>query len=321
MSSPRIDEETMEQAGLPTAGSNLVVATFAENESHVAHVAILAESVRAFAGACREAPIWLYVPADYVIDDTIADRLDALDVKIKRSDAPAEALRLLYARKVFAAATAETEAADRYAILVWIDEDTVFLDEPMEFALPQSVSIAYRPVMHNIIGSLYSEPPNEFWRRLYDLMSVPEDALFPMTTPADRQTIRAYFNAGLLVVRPEREVLRAWANYFETLYGDATLMQWVEQDELKRIFLHQTALVGAVLNSLRRDEMVELSERYNYPVFFKEMFGAEAEFDTLDAVVTLRYDVYFRNPAPDWAEKLKGPADRIAWLKQRLGRR
>jgi len=43
--------------------------------------------------------------------DPTADRLDALNVKIRRTDVPAEALRLPYARKVFAAATAEAEAA------------------------------------------------------------------------------------------------------------------------------------------------------------------------------------------------------------------
>jgi hypothetical protein len=298
----------------------LVFATFAEDDAAVYHVSVLAESIRAFGGAMHDAPVWLYIPADFVIDDPTADRLDALNVKIRRTDVPAEALRLPYARKVFAAATAEAEAADRFAILTWLDEDTVFLDEPLEFNLPAHISIAYRPVMHNIIGSLHTEPPNEFWSRLYELMSVPRDALFAMTTPADRQVIRAYFNAGILAVRPEREILRAWAGYFETLYSDARLLQWAEEDRLKKVFLHQTALVGAVLNSVRRDEMIELSERYNYPIFFKEMFGATEEFDTLDAVVTLRYDVYFRNPAPGWHEKLKGPADRIAWLRDRLGR-
>jgi hypothetical protein len=303
-----------------TESGPIVFAAFAEDDAGVYHVSVLAESIRAFAGAMREAPVWLYVPVDFIVDDPTADKLDALHVKIRRSDVPADAMRLFYARKVFAAATAEAEAEERYATLVWLDEDTVILDEPMEFALPADVSLAYRPVMHNVIGSLYSEPPNEFWSRLYELMSVPQDALFAMTTPADRQIIRAYFNAGLLVVRPEREILRAWAGYFETLFSDGLLMQWAEEDRLKKIFMHQTALVGAVLNSLQRAEMVELSERYNYPIFFKEMFGATEEFDRLDAVVTLRYDIYFRDPAPDWAEKLKGPADRIAWLKERLGR-
>jgi hypothetical protein len=151
-------------------------------------------------------------------------------------------------------------------------------------------------------------------------MAIPEEALFPMTTPADLQEIRAYFNAGLLVVRPERGVLGRWVEYFKILYSDSVLIDWSEQDQLKRVFVHQTALVGAVLNTLKRSEMVELSEQYNYPLFFKEMFGAVDEFTSVDEIATLRYDVYFRDPAPDWHTKLRGPADRIEWLRQRLGR-
>ena len=80
------------------------------------------------------------------------------------------------------------------------------------------------------------------------------------------------------------------------------------------------ALVGAILGRLQRCEMVELSARYNYPMFFKEMFGALEAFDSLAEVATMRYDVYFRNPAPDRHVRLKGPPDRIAWLKALLGK-
>ena len=142
-----------------------------------------------------------------------------------------------------------------------------------------------------------------------------------MITAADQDTIRPYFNAGLLVVKTKREILRNWAKNFPRLYRDSFFVEICEQDRLKKIFLHQAALVGAILNLLKRDEMVELSPRYNYPLFFKSMYGALKEFDSLEDVVTLRYDIYFRNPAPDWAQKLKGPDEIIPWLKQRLDKK
>jgi len=86
-----------------------------------------------------------------------------------------------------------------------------------------------------------------------------------------------------------------------------------------KIFLHQTALVGAVINTLNRAEMVELPETYNYPFFFEQMFEAAKRFRSIDDVITLRHDIYFRNPDPEWHGKLKGPAEKIAWLKERLG--
>ena len=64
--------------------------------------------------------------------------------------------------------------------------------------------------------------------------------------------------------------------------------------------------------------MIEFSPRINYPIFFEQMFGAKRIFGDITDVVTFRYESYFTNPAPDWHKKLKGPADRIAWMKEHL---
>ena len=48
------------------------------------------------------------------------------------------------------------------------------------------------------------------------------------------------------------------------------------------------------------------------------MYGAKREFRDLTGVVTLRYDVCFRDPAPGWAARLTGPPGTVAWLAARL---
>ena len=121
-----------------------------------------------------------------------------------------------------------------------------------------------------------------------------------------------------MVVRPERGILQRWAGYFQVLYSDSLVISQCAADRRKQIFLHQVALACAVLKSVNQTEMRELSHRYNYPLFFKEMFGAKNEFDDLSEVRTLRYDAYFRNPAPDWAERLTGPPSKVSWLRSHL---
>jgi hypothetical protein len=297
----------------------MIFASFAENEEQLYHTLPLAESIRTFAGKFRDAPIWIYAPKSLIDkEQEMVDKFTALNAEIKNSTAPEEALEFYFARKVFAAAKAEAEAQGKTEILVWMDEDTIVIKEPLDFALDQGVSLGYRPVMHQLIGSLYDEPADEFWSQVYEKLSVPESAIFPMITPADQKKIRPYFNAGLLVVRPERGILRKWAECFPLLYQDTVFAETCKQDRLKRIFLHQVALAGAILNLLKQEEMTQLSLQYNFPLFFKQMFGAVREFDSLDDVVTFRYDVYFRNPDPNWSEKLKGPKEVIDWLKVRL---
>jgi len=300
---------------------DLIFATYAESDEDLRYALHLAESIRQFAGRFSDAPIWLYIPEGFTPADTaLLNGLTALAVEIRTSSAPDESRRFYYAGKTFAAGVAETDAESRTRFLVWMDIDTIVLLEPGDFLLPDKVAFAYRPVMHNRSGTLYGQPPNEFWRRIYDKLNIDDSLLFPMITPADRQKINTYFNAGLLVVRPERGILRGWGESFKILYEDSMLARMCDENIENKIFLHQTALVGPVLHRIGRDEMVELSARYNYPIFFHQQYEAATEFESIGDVVTLRYDVYFRDPDPEWATKLKGDPDKIAWLKARLGR-
>ena len=299
----------------------LVFAAFAETDEQLRHCVYLVESIRTFGGRYADAPVMIYVPDNYSTEDsTIQSKLSALNAEIHTSHTPPEARSYYFAGKVFAAAEAERTVAGTTRVLVWMDEDTIVLREPIDFVLPEGISLTYRPVMHNRSGSLYSEPPDAYWSRIYEKLDLSENQLFPMITPADKQEIRAYFNAGLIVVRPEIGVLRAWADDFTTLYSDQKLAHMCSGDITKNIFLHQTALVGAILNRLERTALKELSNNYNYPLFFNTMFDATESFESLDDVVTLRYDVYFRNPEPDWQSKLSGDTTRISLVSQQTWR-
>ena len=79
-------------------------------------------------------------------------------------------------------------------------------------------------------------------------------------------------------------------------------------------------MTGAVLKNLMRDEMMQMPESINYPIFFKEMFGAKRDFHDITDVSLIRYEHFFNDPPEDWDKHLKGPADRIDWMKERFGK-
>ena len=304
------------------AARPVIFASYAGDGEQLHNTRILVESIRTFGGQFADAPVWIYAPSSVLkTQEKLVKSFSPLGADVRPSDAPRESREFSYAGKVFAAARAEAAAKGAFSILVWMDEDTVVLAEPRELLLVQGKTLGYRPVTHQNIGSLYSEKPDAFWRRVYEKLSIPESAVFPMKTVADGKTLRPYFNAGLLAVRPERGLLNKWAEAFSSMYSDPVLAEICRKDERARTFLHQAALSGAIMKHLGRDEMALLPDGYNYPVFFKETYGADKAFNTLDGVVTLRYDVAFRNPAPDWSTKLKGPAATVSWLEKRLGRR
>ncbi|KPK86898.1 MAG: hypothetical protein AMS27_04095 [Bacteroides sp. SM23_62_1] len=298
---------------------SLIFYSYAENADQVHYLVPMVESIRTFAGKFSDAEIWVYIPSEIIkLDTSTIERLNSLNVEVREIEVPEEAGWFFLSGKVYAAALAESEAEGKTDILVFLNYDTVVLEELNEFILPENKKLGYRPVMHKNVGLLYSEPLDSFWRRIYEIMSVDESRLFPMITPADEDTIRPYFNAGLLVVRPDAEILRKWIDYYEKLYQDTILKKMCEQDISKRIFLHQTALTGAIMNHFDGEDILQLSDQVNFPIFFREQFGAKKDFHDITGVVTFRHESYFRNPDLDWEKKITGPKEKIDWIKVHL---
>jgi len=317
-----VSTQANSSSDMAAPADRVIIATFTERPERLADLLLLGESLREFGGRFRDAPIRVYLPQHLMpLDPAVADQFRARSMEYRISAAPGDALRFPYARKVFAAAQAEGEAAGHAETLVWLDEDTIVLDEPAQFDLPPGMVLGYRPVMHQNIGSLHDAPIDEFWGRIYDKLAVPAAAVFPMPAVADGTVLRPYFNAGLLVVKPEAEILRQWARDFPVLYQDSVFVDWCGADKRKATFLHQAALTGTILRTVPKAQMTLLPDGYNYPVFFDVLFGANRPFDSLEGVITMRHEGYFQNPAPDWDTRLKGPADRIQWLKAHLGPR
>ncbi len=299
----------------------IVFTTFVEFKEELVPLKVMIESLRSFGGKYKDAPVWIYTTNGLMASEVeVLKKIDSLNAEIRTSQSPQDATWFFLAKKVFAAAQAEADAEGKTAILARLDTDTIIIQEPDEYILPEGKSLGYRPVFHRNINPLYWEPLDVYWARAYQTMGIQESTVFPMVTPADGDTIRPYFQAGCIVVRPERNILRKWAGMFTVLYQDSVIKELCKQDQRKRIFTFQVALTGAILNNLDRSEMVQFSNRINYPIFFREMFGAKKDFHDITNAVTIRYEHFFINPPADWDKQLNGPEDRIAWIKEQFNR-
>jgi hypothetical protein len=300
-------------------GSNkmeeIVFATYAQDKPELEQAIVLAKSLRSFGGGLKDSPFWLYLPAEAPELAVRAEGLAKdLNIETKSSPTPESAGWFYYSGKTFAAGNAEAAASGNYKILAWLDADNIIAQEPKDFILGKGISFGWRPVMLKHFGSDYNKPPDEFWSRLYEKLSVKSENIFPIITPVDNQQIRAYFNAGMLIVRPEKGILRKWTLFYEKLYNDTYFQEECKKDIKKRIFLHQTALAGAVLNMLKREEMSMFDDRYNYPFFFFNKYPVEKQFKSLDEAVTIRHDgIMYQDK--QWKEKMKDNSKIAEWIK------
>ena len=259
---------------------------------------LLARSIRTYAGCLASKPIWVLIPET---EDKLAPQFeadfDSINVRLIPFALSEEARAFPFAAKTFAAASAEALAEDKTAILVWMDRDSVVLQEPLALRLPQGKVLGYRPVDHTLIGSPYDSPVDEFWDLVYKLCDVPAEKLFPMIASVDQKRIRPYFNAGMLVVRPERKLLRSWGENFARYYLAASFEPFYNQDILYRIFIHQAILAGTILSRSDQGELHQLPHLINYPLHMHSSYPADRRPARMNDLVTCRCDTFFYDPS------------------------
>jgi len=151
---------------------------------------------------------------------------------------------------------------------------------------------------------------NEFWQVIFKNCGTPEAHIFPMETTSDKIIIRPQFNAGILVVRPEKGLLRTWAENFAGSYGHAIFVKYYQEHILYKIFVHQSVLSATLLAMLKQEEMQDLGPDVNLPVFLGTERG--------DAVTSLRYDEFKFFSGPDWESKIALDEERMAWLRGQI---
>jgi len=302
----------------PAVPPAVVFACAIDYAQQIPQAVILARSIRTFGGALSASPIRLYFPAGSPepTGDLRAD-LSQLGVEIRWYEVPGVAAPYALGGKPYAAARAEADAVGSTDLLVLLAPNTLMFAEPVELLLPAGKEMGFSPVHHQNVGSWYEEAPDEWWTRIFRVLGVSRSALWPMETLADRKIVRPYFSSGSLVVRPDRGLMAAWARAFTALAGDADVAR-MSADGLRNVFLHQAALAGAMVAELPRESMLQLSYRYNYPLFFDRFFGAVYPFDSLEDVATMRYEFAFEDLPEGWREDVTAPAEVLDWITRQF---
>jgi hypothetical protein len=290
---------------------SLIFVSLASSRAHARDVLLLAATLRRFGGELSNASLWMLFPAG--AEKLAVHQLEALNqlnVRVVLFRLDERLRRFPFAAKVQAAAAAEREARKR-DLLVWMDRDTLVLNEPGAFRLPAGTTLGYRPVHHRLIGLAWDTPRDAFWQLIDAHCQVPHDRFFPMTTHAGEQ-IQPYFNAGSFVVRPDLGLLRAWWDRFQSACRLAALAPFLEQDPRYAIFLHQAIFTGVLLHTLKQTDMRALHPWINYPLHLHREVPPALRPSLVDDLVTARYEDIF--DTPDWRDELPLSEELAAWL-------
>lgn len=300
-------------AAPPVGQAKLAFATWCQPGVEEIDAVMLVESIRRFAGADATGPVRVYVAAANWpgLKQSTGLRLQKLGAELIQFDTEEKILQFPYAPKVQAAALAEQWAAEGQRILVWMDPDTIFLQEPKLFHLPPGKAIGYRPVFLPGIGSPADQPPTPFWDMVLQDCRTPPERVFPVTTVKDGKSVRGYFNAGLLVIRPEKKLLRHWWSEFYRLYRSPAYLPYY-QDNRYSIFVHQVILSAVLMAGLEPAEWLLFPDTVSYSLYFHPQLPEAARRSSLGGLVTARHEFFFDRP--EWRNSLLGAGPLQTWI-------
>ena len=112
--------------------------------------------------------------------------------------------------------------------------------EPSEFLIPADRMLGYRPVHRKLIGVAWQGPLDPFWSLVYRICGVTGGHDFSMVTHCGEK-VRPYFDAGIIVVRPEHGLLTVRHRVFREAHLRSDFQEFYRENRLYAIFIHQGA--------------------------------------------------------------------------------
>jgi len=282
-----------------------------EAGERMARVAV--ESLRAFGGPLSDSPVWAFVPDPERASQALPglEGIRRLPLTIEADSPPYP-----FAEKVFAFAWAEEMAGPEIRSFVWLSLDCLVLQPPLLFDLSPASGVApadaaFRPVHHQNVGSVASQPLDDYWQGIYQGLEIDE---MPHTIESfvDGLTLRPYFNTHCFALNPAAGLARAWWAHFRALVVDEAFQAGPCRDELHKIFLHQAVLSTLVAQRLPWEQVRLLPPEYNYPLNLLGEMPPDLSVPTLNALVNAVYEGTFPWGSIEVQEPLR------SWLQARL---
>jgi hypothetical protein len=137
-----------------------------------------------------------------------------------------------------------------------------------------------------------------------------------MKTHIDGQELRPYFNAGMIVTKPDNRLFETWHDTFFSVYQEPELQELYRKDERYLIFIHQALLSGIIMKTFAQNEIVELPGTYNYPIHLHREDITEGRPVLIDELVTVRHEGFYKDP--DWMKKIPASDSLKQWVIEQL---
>lgn len=248
---------------------------------------LLVESFRQFGGDLKDTPIYSYQPRkEFPISRSTKSFFEKNNVEFIDLELNKELAKFPFANKTIA--TAHREINSSADTIVFLDSDTLFFNEPIEFKAPEGIDLLIRPVGFKNIGA---SGPNDInykdWMELYAFLGVKVKRY--VTSIVDQQDLLEYYNSGHIVAKRSVNLYSTWNDNFHRV-----LKQGIEPKQ--NPFFFDQFVLGATISQMEL-KVTHFSPSYNYPVYFlkhRDSFQDHSFFiENIEDITSLHYHKIF----------------------------
>ncbi len=290
---------------------------------------ILCESIRIFGGRYANAFIAVLSPRpDHRPKESTIQRLEQLNVKYVPLTINSPCPEFGASFKVLG--WSEYEKISTADVLIGLDSDTVFLAEPdLEIG---SDHAAVRPV--DVVGMCtkgLEDPRDIYWQNLCRICGVEYDLIPYVESTVDRQTVKASYNGGFVIVRRSSHIFQRTAEFF--LKSVEAGLRPFANEGLKINAGHglvsvegseywgsdqaclSLAIWGANLTARA------LPQNLNFPLHLIEALRSEVDSGKFGTLVHIHYHYLLKDvttASQDFMDYPGLPTEGISWLKEHV---
>jgi lipopolysaccharide biosynthesis glycosyltransferase len=280
---------------------------------------LLIRSLRKFGGGMKDAPVYCFSPRIWMpLEEKTIAEMEKLEVNYIDHNLNKLFPQFPRTNKIFVNAWAEENIDADF--LVFLDSDTIFLNEPSKLILNESDDIGICPVHKKGISSRGEGDSKEaYWQEAYQICGSQVPPF--VKTVVSETKIRGHWNSGLISARREAGIFSQWKENINKLINARHFPPVRQKQGRQGIgipFLDQIALTAVLAN--RPDKIYHLPSNYNYNMKIRPSMNPRDSSLCLDDIVHLHYHQCFSEPEflQDIEPKLNSETTRYRWLNDQL---
>lgn len=256
---------------------------------------LLISSLREFGGDFSKVPIFSYQPrknfkvSQETIDFFEKNQVEYIDLELNKDfcDYPLANKPLVCAHR---------EKNTNAEILIFLDSDVLFFNEPKEFADFDNADVILRPVDMKNIGAENSEDTNAgYWESLYKLLNVRVQR--KVLTTVTNESIWEYYNSGHISTFTNKNLFRIWNENFIKVMDTGIV------PDSDSTFVEQSVFAATVSQMALKVKL--FSKEYNYPIHIENQIkNRDYIVRDFSSLVTIHYHSIFKKKNIDIAHSI-----------------